>query len=130
MARFTLEEIRVLDDVDGSGPQWRTLIGDEEGARTFDMLALGSGVLAAERDVPEGPITTAELSFDLDEAPEPNVVPLATGSSGVIVMPLPTPLPKGGTVHLDIDWDLAASLVRDAQGQLVLQPTATVKVMP
>jgi hypothetical protein len=127
-ARFTIEEIRVLVDVPGSGPEWRTLVSDEEGGRTFDLLELGAGALVAERDVPAGRLLGLELSFDTDEPAEVGVLPFAASSDGGLELPLASP--EAGAVHLQVEWNLAASVVRDGQGRLVLAPSAVVQVLP
>ncbi|MBS2030442.1 MAG: DUF4382 domain-containing protein [Deltaproteobacteria bacterium] len=126
-ARFTVEEIRVFDDVPGIGGQWRTLVSDEEGARTFDLCTLGSGTLAAERDVPQGTLSTLQISLDLDEGLS-GALPLDPDARSVLELPLPQL--QGNSVHLDVDWDLAATVARDGQGRLVLRPAADLKVLP
>lgn len=126
-ARFTVEEIRVQVDVPGLGPQWRTVLSDEEGARTFDLVTLQPAVLVAERDLPAGKLLAVELSYDLDETPEPSVLQLAPGTPTAMrfqLQGLDQP-----AVHLQIDYDLPGSLVVD-QGRLELRPSAAVKVMP
>ena len=127
-ARFTVEEIRVFDDVPGSGPQWRTLVSDEEGARTFDFCTLGTGTLAAERDIPQGTLSKLQISLDLDEGLSTGALPLDPDARSVLELPLPQL--QGGAVNLDIDWDLAATVARDGQGRLVLRPAADLKVLP
>jgi hypothetical protein len=127
-ARFTVEEIRVRVQVPGQPPAWHAVLSDEEGGRTFDLLTLGDGRLAAERDVPAGTVDAISVSFDTDEAAEPGTLHLAKGASTVEEFPLPAT--QRDALHLEIDWDATASLGRDPAGAWVLHPLASARVRP
>lgn len=124
-ARVTLEEIRVEVDVPGEGPRWQILLGDEVGGRTFDLGALRSGMLVGEADVPSGALRALEITLDTDEPPEPGVLPV----EGPTLLQLPLNAPASDAPALQLDWNLARCVVRDASGRAVLHLQPSVEVL-